>query len=141
MSIETKSSIPTSASIIDWATLVGILLALGILAMSIGLIRSEAAGDLRILTAAGASSFMRRNLTAVTAGALALIGAVVGTVAGYIAMIAFSRTSSLDGLSSLSCVPVANLLFILVAMPVGATLGGWLLAGREPVAFAHQPIE
>jgi putative ABC transport system permease protein len=141
MSIETKSSIPTSASIIDWATLVGILLALGILAMSIGLIRSEAAGDLRILTAAGASSFMRRNLTAVTAGTLALIGAVVGTVAGYIAMIAFSRTNNLDGLSSLSSVPVANLLIILVAMPVGATVGGWLLAGREPAAFAHQPIE
>jgi putative ABC transport system permease protein len=141
MSIETKSSIPTSASIIDWATLVGILLALGILAMSIGLIRSEVAGDLRILTAAGASSFMRRNLTAVTAGALAFIGALVGTVAGYIAMIAFSRTSSLDGLSSLSSVPVTNLLIILVAMPVGATVGGWLLAGREPAAFGHQPIE
>ena len=141
MSIETKSSIPTSASIIDWATLVGILLALGILAMSIGLIRSEAASDLRILTAAGASSFMRRNLTAVTAGALALIGAMVGTAAGYIALIAFSRTNSLDGLSSLSSVPVANLLIILVAMPVGATVGGWLLAGREPATFAHQPIE
>jgi putative ABC transport system permease protein len=141
MSIETKSSIPTSASIIDWATLVGILLALGILAMSIGLIRSEVAGDLRILTAAGASSFMRRNLTAVTAGALAFIGAVVGTAAGYIAMIAFSRTNNLDGLSSLSSIPVANLLIILVAMPVGATVGGWLLAGREPAAFAHQPIE
>jgi putative ABC transport system permease protein len=141
MSIETKSSIPTSASIIDWATLVGILLALGILAMSIGLIRSESAGDLRILTAAGASSFMRRNLTGVTAGALALIGAVVGTAAGYIALIAFSRTNSLDGLSSLSSVPVTNLLIILIAMPVGATVGGWLLAGREPAAFAHQPIE
>jgi putative ABC transport system permease protein len=141
LSIETKSSIPTSASIIDWATLVGILLALGILAMSIGLIRSEAAGDLRILTAAGASSIMRRNLTAVTAGALALIGAVVGTAAGYIAMIAFLRTNNLDGLSSLSRIPVSNLLIILVAMPVGATVGGWLLAGREPAAFAHQPIE
>jgi putative ABC transport system permease protein len=141
MSIETKSSIPTSASIIDWATLVGILLALGILAMSIALIRSEAASDLRILTAAGASSYMRRNLTGVTAGALALIGAVVGTVAGYIALIAFSRTNNLDGLSSLSSVPVANLLIILVAMPIGATVGGWLLAGREPAAFAHQPIE
>ncbi len=141
MRIETKSSIPTSASIIDWATVVGILLALGILSMSIGLIRSEAAGDLRILTAAGASSYMRRNLTAVTAGALAMTGAVIGTVAGYIAMIAFSRTSSLDGLSSLSSIPVTNLLIILVATPVGATVGGWLLAGREPVAFARQPIE
>lgn len=141
MSIETKSSIPTSAAIIDWATLVGILLALGVLAMSIGLIRSEAAGDLRILTATGASSFMRRSLTAATAGSLALVGAVVGTAAGYIALVAFSRTNRLDGLSSLSSVPVANLLFILVVMPVGATVAGWLLAGREPSAFARRPLD
>ncbi len=141
MTVETKSSIPTSASIIDWATVVGILLALGILAMSIGLIRSEAVRDVRILTATGASSTTRRNVTAVTAGALALIGAVVGTAAGYVAVIAFSRTNSLDGLSSLSSVPVANLVVILVAMPVGAAAGGWLLAGREPAPFAHQPLE
>ena len=141
MSIETKSSMPTSASIIDWATLVGILLALGILAMSIGLVRSEAASDLRILTAAGASSVLRRNLTAVTAGALAALGAVVGTVAGYVALIAFFRTNTLDGLSALAHVPVLNLLLLLLAMPAGATVGGWLLAGREPAAFARQPLE
>ena len=41
MSIETRNSIPTSASIINWATAFGIVLALGILAMSVGLIRSE----------------------------------------------------------------------------------------------------
>ena len=141
MSIETKSSMPTSASIIDWATLVGILLALGILAMSIGLVRSEAVSDLRILTAAGASSVLRRNLTAVTAGALAALGAVVGTVAGYVALIAFFRTNTLDGLSALAHVPVLNLLLLLLAMPAGATVGGWLLAGREPAAFARQPLE
>jgi putative ABC transport system permease protein len=132
MSIESKSSIPTSATIIDWATLVGILLALGILAMTIGLIRSETAGDLQILAAAGASSRTRRSLTASTAGALALVGAVVGTIGAYVAMVGFSSNNNLDGLSSLKSVPVANLLLILVAMPLVAVIVGWLAAWREP---------
>jgi putative ABC transport system permease protein len=141
MSIESKSSIPTSATIIDWATLVGILLALGILAMTIGLIRSETAGDLRILAATGASSRTRRSLTASTAGALALVGAVVGTVAAYVAMIGFSRTNALDGISSLASVPVANLLTILVAMPLVAAIVGWLAAWREPKGLSGQVIQ
>lgn len=139
--IETKSSIPTSATIIDWATLVGVLLALGVLALSIGLIRSETAGDLRVLAATGASSVTRRNLTAATAGALALIGAVTGTAAAYLAMLGFSRTSALDGISSLASVPVTNLLLILVAMPTFAALVGWIASGREPSGVTHQPIE
>ena len=141
MNIETKSSIPTSATIIDWATLVGILLALGVLAMTIGLIRSETAGDLRILAATGASSRTRRSLTAATAGALALVGAVVGTAAAYVAMIGFSRTNALDGISSLASVPVANLLTILVAMPLVAAIVGWLAAWREPKGTSGQVIQ
>ena len=62
---------PTSAEIINWATVFGIVLALAILAMSVGLIRSETASDLRTLAATGASGTTRRNLTAATAGALA----------------------------------------------------------------------
>jgi putative ABC transport system permease protein len=132
LSIETKSSIPTSATIIDWATLVGILLALGVLAMTVGLIRSETAGDLRILAATGASNRTRRTLTASTAGALALVGAVVGTIGAYLAMVGFSSNNNLDGLSSLTSVPVTNLLLILVAMPLVAAIVGWLAAWREP---------
>src|SRR5207237_4122483 len=75
MTIETKSSTPSSAEILNYATAFGIALALGILAMTIGLIRSETARDLRTLTATGASSFTRRELTAATAFALALGGA------------------------------------------------------------------
>ena len=141
MTVETKSSAPSSAEIINWATVFGILLALGILAMTVGLIRSETAGDLRTLAATGASSSTRRTLTATTAGVLALLGAVLGTVAGYVAVIAFSRDNSLDGLSSLSSVPAKNLLLIVVGMPLIAAAAGWLLAGREPPAIAHQPIE
>jgi len=141
LSIESKSTIPTSATIINWATLVGILLALGVLAMTIGLIRSETAADLRILSATGASTRTRRSLTAATAGALALVGAVVGTAAAYLAMVGFSRTSALDGLSSLGSVPVANLLAILIAMPLVASIVGWLAAWREPRGLSGQMIQ
>jgi putative ABC transport system permease protein len=140
MSIESKSSIPTSATITDWATIVGVVLALGILAMTIGLIRSETAGELRIIVATGASSRTRRSLTASTAGALALIGAVVGTSTAYVALIGFSRTSALDGLSSLADVPIANLLSILIGMPVVAAIIGWLAAWREPKGVSRQLV-
>ena len=141
MSIETKNSIPTSADIINWATVFGVVLALGILAMSVGLIRSETASDLRTLTATGASSWTRRTITGVTAGSLALAGAVLGTVAAYAAVIGYSWDNSLDGLSELANVPVRNLLVILVGMPLVAAIGGWLLAGRPPDAMTRQPIE
>jgi putative ABC transport system permease protein len=142
MTVETRSSVPSLAQIINTATAFGILLALGILAMSVGLIRSETASDLRTLTATGASGRTRRNLTAATAGALALLGAVLGTLAGYIAAFAWFRDSSLNGgASALTSVPTANLLVILVGMPLIAAIGGWLLAGREPPGLAHQPME
>ena len=55
LTIESKNDAPASSEIVNWATVFGIALALGVLAMSVGLIRSETAGDLRTLTAAGAS--------------------------------------------------------------------------------------
>ena len=141
MTIETKSSTPSSAEILNYATAFGIALALGILAMSIGLIRSETARDLRTLAATGASSFTRRELTAATAFALALGGAVLGIVAAYVAAIGYAWDNPLDGLSGLSSVPARQLLFILVGMPVVAAVVGWLLAGREPAAMSRQPLE
>jgi len=141
MTIETKNSAPSSSEIIDWATVFGIALALGVLAMSVGLIRSETAGDLRTLTAAGASTFTRRNLTAVTAGALGLLGAVLGTVAAYVAAAGWFRNSALNGgLSALGQVPWFNLFLIVIAMPLMATVIGWLLAGREPSGIATRPL-
>jgi putative ABC transport system permease protein len=141
MTIETKSSTPSSAEILDYATAFGIALALGILAMSVGLIRSETARDLRTLTATGAGSMTRRELTAATAFALALAGAVLGTVAAYVAAIGYAWDNPLDSLSELSAVPTENLLFILVGMPVVAAVIGWLLAGREPAVISRQPLE
>ena len=142
LSIETKNDEPTSAEVIDLSTLFGILLALGVLGLTVGLIRAETAADLRTLAATGAASRTRRTLTSATAGALALLGAVLGTVAGYVASIAwFSKSVLNDGLSSLTSVPVANLLFIVVGMPLVAAVVAWVLAGREPEGRAGQPLQ
>ncbi len=142
LAVESKNDEPSSYAVITWATLFGIVLALGVLAMSVGLVRSETASDLRTLTATGASSFTRRMLTAVTAGALGCLGALLGTVGGYIALIGWLRDNSLnDGIGALGHVPVADLLLIVFGMPAFAAAVGWLLAGREPPAVAHQPIE
>jgi putative ABC transport system permease protein len=135
--VETKTKQDSLAPLRNWSTAVGILLALGVLGMSVGLIRSETAGDLRTLAATGASSTTRRTITGATSGALALLGAVLGTAGAYAALVVWYRSD----LSSLGRVPVANLLIIVAGLPMLATIGGWLLAGREPSAIARQSLE
>ncbi|MGO9854368.1 MAG: FtsX-like permease family protein, partial [Acidimicrobiales bacterium] len=143
LSTESKNDAPNSAEIVNWATVFGIALALGVLAMSVGLIRSETASELRTLTATGASSRTRRSLTAVTAGGLAFLGALLGTVAAYVGLFGWFRTNQLEGGVSdiINHVPWDNLFFILIAMPVAAVLIGWLLAGRDPKGIATRPME
>ncbi len=67
---------------------------------------------------------------------------MLGTLAGYLASYAWFRSSTLNGgASALASVPVANLLIILVGMPLFAAVIGWLFAGREPPAISRQPLE
>ena len=143
LSIESKNDAPSSAEIVNGATLFAIALALGILAMSVGLIRSETASELRTLTATGASSRTRRSLTAVTAGGLAFLGALLGTVAAYIGLFGWFRTNQLEGGLSdiIDHVPWTNLFLVVIAMPVVATLVGWVLAGRDPEGLSTRPME
>ncbi|MCU1491408.1 MAG: hypothetical protein JWM85_2813 [Acidimicrobiaceae bacterium] len=142
LSVESKNSEPTSSAVINAATLFGVLIALAVLGMSVGLVRSETASDLRTLAATGASSCTRRALTAVTAGALGFLGALLGVVGGYVGMIGWLRSNSLNGgISALGNIPVGDLLFMLIAMPAFAAATGWLFAGSEPAAMAHQAIE
>jgi putative ABC transport system permease protein len=143
LSIESKNSAPTSAEIVNWATLFAIVLALGILAMSIGLIRSEMASELRTLTATGASSYTRRSLTAVTAGGLAFLGALLGTVAAYVGLAGWFRSNALEGGLSdiIDHIPWSNLFLIVIAMPVMASFVGWVMGGRQPASIGSRPVE
>jgi putative ABC transport system permease protein len=135
--LETTTNQASLAPLRNWSTAVGILLALGVLGMTVGLIRSETAGDLRVLAATGASSTTRRTITGATSGALALLGALLGTAGAYAALLVWYRSD----LSPLDRVPAGNLVMILVGLPVLAAAGGWLLAGREPRGIARQPLE
>jgi putative ABC transport system permease protein len=139
LTIETKNGTPSLDEVRDTATAAGILVALGVLAMTIGLIRSETAGDIRTLTATGASARTRRGIVAATAGALGLLGALAGTLAAYLAVLAGSWHELLAG--HIGPQPWLDLVVVLVGLPVAAAVGGWLLAGREPRAIAHQALE
>ena len=137
LAIETRRENPSSTTLIASATAGGALLALAILAMTVGLIRSESAGDLRTLTATGATSRIRRTLTAATAGALALLGALLGVAGAYL-MLAAAYSDKLDYLGR---IPVLYLGLMVVGIPVAAAAAGWLLAGRQPPTIARAAIE
>ncbi|MEU4221203.1 FtsX-like permease family protein [Actinoplanes sp. NPDC026623] len=138
LTIETSSQQPSLDEVRNYATATGVLLALGVLAMTVGLIRSETAGDLRILAATGARRRTRRTLTAVTAGALGTLAAILGTAVAYLATVAFFRSQLSERMSQ---PPWLDLLLVVVGLPVAATLGGWLFAAGEPATMAHAPIE
>jgi putative ABC transport system permease protein len=116
------------------ATAGGTLLALAVLALTVGLIRSESAADVRTLTAAGASARIRRTLTGATAGGLALLGVVLGTAGAGLGLLAVYR----DDLAVFGRVPLGYPVALLVGVPLLAYVAGWVLAGREPPGIASR---
>jgi putative ABC transport system permease protein len=118
------------------ATAAGFLVALGVVALAVGLLRAETTDELRTLTAVGASSTVRRALSAATSGSLAVAGVLLGTLAAYGGMAA----GFAEDLGSLRSVPI-ELVILVVGVPVVAALASWLLAGREPDALRRSPIE
>ena len=135
---ETRSSTPDLGEFAGGATALGIVIAFGVLAASVGLIRSETARDLRTLTATGASSATRRMITAATAAALGLLGAVLGMAGAVIAGLAWAHSSLSVMFGGL---PLSDVLILLAGLPLAAAAGGWLLAGREPDVISRQPLD
>ena len=138
VTVETKSGSLSLGEITDGLTALGIVIAFGVLAMSVGLIRSETARDLRTLTATGASARTRRMITAATAAALGLLGAVLGIAGAVIAGLAWTHSNPSapfdDGL-------ISDILILLAGLPLIAAGAGWLLAGREPEVITRQPLD
>jgi putative ABC transport system permease protein len=143
LTIETKNDEPSSWEVVDWATVFGVALALAILAMTVGLIRAETASDLRTLAATGASSWSRRSITAATAGGLATLGMLLGAAGGYLACAGYFQRGKFGEsvFGNLSHVPLANLLIIVVGLPLLAIVGGFIFSGRQPSLVSRQPIE
>ena len=135
--IESRNTQASLATIRTVATAAGALIALGVLAMAVGLIRAEAAGDVRTLTAIGATSTTRRTLTATTAGTLALLGALLGSAAAYLALAAGHRSD----INVLSRVPILDLIITVAGVPAAAALAGWVLAGRKQSSIARRALD
>jgi putative ABC transport system permease protein len=114
----------------------GVLLALSVLALTVGLIRSEAANDLRILTATGATSATRRTITAATTSALALTAALLGAAIAYISLIAGYWPAA----GRLTQIPYTELAILIAGIPLAAGAAAWLLAGREPTDLNRTAI-
>ena len=136
--VETKSGQLSLGQISGGATLGGLLLALGVLSMTVGLMRSETARDLRTLTATGASARTRRALTAVTAGVLGLFGAALGAVAAILAGFVWAHSALIQTFGN---VPWQDIGLLVIGMPLIAASAGWLLGGRAPSAVAGQPLD
>jgi putative ABC transport system permease protein len=134
ITVEARADQANLRAIRSAASAAGVAIALGILAMTVGLLRSEAAGDLRTLTATGAPRGIRRSLTASTTGSLAFVGALLGTFGAYAGFVAgFS-----DQLDALTPVPMIHLALILIGLPLLATGLAWLVAGSEPDALGRR---
>lgn len=114
------------------ATITAATLALGVLAMTIGLLRSEATRDLQILAAAGAPSTTRRAITASAAAALTSLGVILGAAGAVIGIVASSR--------QLPALPIINLAVIALGVPALAAAAAWAVAGREPNNLSRQSI-
>ena len=136
LTAETRDRQHALATIVDTATAVGFLLALGILALTVGLLRGETARELPILAATGATSTIRRTVGATTAGALATTGVLLGTVAAYTALAA-----GYHGIDQLGPVPVRHLGLLLVGIPAITAIATWLLAGSNPPNLTQSTIE
>lgn len=119
------------------ATGAGVAVALALLAMTIGLIRSEAGRDMQTLVATGASSFTRRALTASTSASLALLGSLIGIGGAYLGLGAIY----LDRISDLKHPPIPELSMLLFGLPLIAAAAGWMLSGREPVAIVRHALD
>jgi len=136
--IETKSGQLSLGEISNGATVGGLLLALGVLAMTVGLIRSETVGDLRTLTAAGAGARTRRALTGVTASVIAFLGAALGAVGGCLAVFVWSHA---DLTTTFANMPWSDVGLLVIGMPLIGGAAAWLLGGRQPSAVSRQPLE
>jgi putative ABC transport system permease protein len=77
-------------------------------------------------------------ITAATAAALGLLGAILGMAGAVIAVLAWAHGS----LSTVfGDVPLSDVLILLIGLPLIATCAGWLLAGREPEVISRQPLD
>jgi putative ABC transport system permease protein len=127
LAIEDRDSTGGLTMVRHVATAAGVLLALSILAMTAGLLRSQSRHELRTLQAVGATRRIRRAITASTCGVLALAGAVLAVVIAYAALLAGYWPEN----ERLADAPVPHLVALVVGLPLVAAGLAWVLGGGD----------
>ncbi|MCB0083641.1 MAG: hypothetical protein KDE47_22030, partial [Caldilineaceae bacterium] len=112
----------------------GILIAVGLVALcmvaiTVSLLQSERATDLRILTATGATTLACRTISAAMAGGLALLSAMLGTIIALTSLVTYFFTE----LETLRHVPLLQMGVVVVGIPLLAMLVGGVLGGHNIV--------
>ncbi|QIK83928.1 ABC transporter permease [Sanguibacter sp. HDW7] len=123
-----ESGNPTLTAVILGASFV---LGIGTAGLVLLLVAGEARADLAVLSAVGAAPRTRRRLLAAQAGVLVAIGTVLGSVVGFVGAAGFVALSARrnDGIVDPTwtlAVPWWQVVGIVVLLPVGAWLTGWL---------------
>ena len=136
--IETKSGQLGLGQISDGATIGGILIALGVLAMTVGLIRSETASDLRTLTATGAGGAPGGRSPASPRAPSHCSARRSARWPRLLASLAWAHSSLTQTFGN---VPWADVGLLVIGMPLVGAAAGWLLGGRAPSAVSRQPLE
>jgi putative ABC transport system permease protein len=77
-------------------------------------------------------------ITATTAAALGVLGAILGMAGAVIAGLVWAH-GSLS--ATFGDVPLSDALILLLGLPLVAAACGWLLAGRDPEVIARQPLD
>lgn len=120
-SIETNNEDPSLEELNDVGVAIRMLLALGVLAMVIGLLLNETTSDVRVLAALGVSSETRRTIAGSAAATMRLLRAPLGTVVSHLALIAFSSSQqNMD----LTAVLARSLAVIIVGLAVIGFVNG-----------------
>src|SRR5262249_10893036 len=113
--IETKSGQLSLYQISNGATVGRLLLALDVLAMTVGLRRRERARRLRAVSATGAGARPTRALTGVTAGVLAFLGAALGTLTAVLAGATWAHANLVQTFGN---VPWSDIGLLVIGMPL-----------------------
>lgn len=125
------------------------LIALAIVAITVALVASESRRDQAIMVAVGAPPRARRRIAAARAGLIALLAAAIAVPAGFltIAVIQFSRADLVVRSRCAECsthfpviIPVAAISVVLFAVPVLASVWGWLISRRPRGNAMLQPL-
>lgn len=114
------------------ALIIGMLIGIGIALAAVSLFTVELADDLRVLHSVGAPPSTIRRLSAAVAAIVAVAGALLALLIGYVALIPLITAKEVD---FPFVVPWRALLALLLVFPVIAATAGWL-RGRPSDATA-----